>query len=345
MVSQCPKPTVHIRRVIESIDSKTSKFHSVVAQDHIFTELQAARERFLVLVEELRPDLHRYCARMTGSVIDGEDVVQETLARAYYELAELKEMPALRSWLFRIAHNRAIDYLRARARRVSEPLDEAIEFPADPSLEPDNAAAREEAIHGALSRFLELAPVQRSCVILKDVFDYSLDEIAAMLGLTVPAIKAALVRGRTRLRKQSTPTNTDEESEVLSASVSPALMRYAELFNRRDWDGLRTMLVDDVKLELASRFKREGRVEVGNYFTNYDGIAGWKVVPGTLDGREVLAVFVNSNDPRPSYFVQLTFSNERVAAIRDFRYMPYIVRDASIELKSQTEIHKKKGNV
>jgi RNA polymerase sigma-70 factor (ECF subfamily) len=344
-VSPCPKPTVSIRRVIESIDSKTSKLNCVVAQNHIFTELQAARERFLALIGELRPDLHRYCARMTGSVIDGEDVVQETLARAYYELAELKEMPALRSWLFRIAHNRAIDYLRARARRVSGPLDEAIELPADPSFEPDNAATRGEAVHSALLRFLDLAPAQRSCVILKDVFDYSLDQIAAMLGLTVPAIKAALARGRARLRKQSTPASTDQESDVLSASVSPALMRYAELFNRRDWDSLRAMLVDDVRLELASRFKREGRVDVGSYFTNYDGVAGWRVVPGTLEGREILAVFVNSDDPEPSYFVQLTFSNEQVAAIKDFRYVPYIVREASIELVNETAIHKKKGTI
>jgi RNA polymerase sigma-70 factor (ECF subfamily) len=204
---------------------------------------------------------------------------------------------------------------------------------------------REEAVHGALSRFLELAPVQRSCVILKDVFDYSLDEIASMLGLTVPAIKAALVRGRGRLRKQSTPASTDQESEVLSASVSPALMRYAELFNRRDWDSLRAMLVEDVRLELASRFKREGRVDVGSYFTNYDGAAGWRVVPGTLEGREMLAVFVKSDDAQPSYFVQLTFSNERVAAIKDFRYVPYIVREANIELIGETAIHKKKGNV
>jgi RNA polymerase sigma-70 factor (ECF subfamily) len=105
------------------------------------------------------------------------------------------------------------------------------------------------------------------------------------------------------------------------------------------------MLVDDVRLELASRFKREGRVDVGSYFTNYDGVAGWRVVPGTLEGREILAVFVNSDDPEPSYFVQLTFSNEQVAAIKDFRYVPYIVREASIELVSETAIHKKKGTI
>ena len=86
-------------------------------------QLQQARRDFLTLVARLRPDLHRYCARMVGSVIDGEDVVQDTLARAYYELSGLKAAPALRAWLFRIAHNRALDCLRRHERRMSEPLD------------------------------------------------------------------------------------------------------------------------------------------------------------------------------------------------------------------------------
>src|SRR4051812_22252779 len=86
-------------------------------------QLQQARKDFLELVSTLRPDLHRYCSRMVGSVIDGEDVVQETLPRGYYELSALQLPPALRGWLFRIAHNRALDHLRRYERRMSEPLD------------------------------------------------------------------------------------------------------------------------------------------------------------------------------------------------------------------------------
>src|SRR5262249_3102906 len=74
-----------------------------------FTE---ARQRFMDLVAEVRPELHRYCARMTGSVFDGEDVVQETLAKAYYALAEMEAPPPLRPWLFRIAHNTPLHFLR-----------------------------------------------------------------------------------------------------------------------------------------------------------------------------------------------------------------------------------------
>lgn len=84
------------------------------APDGIISVLEQGRRQFLVLVEQVRPELHRYCSRMTGSVVDGEDVVQETLARAFYELSQLQALPPLRAWLFRIAHNRAIDPLATR---------------------------------------------------------------------------------------------------------------------------------------------------------------------------------------------------------------------------------------
>ena len=96
-----------------------------VAASEIIGTLEQARRQFLALVDHVRPELLRYCARMTGSIADGEDVVQETLARACFELPQLKELPLLRPWLFRIAHHRAIDHWRHEARRASEPLDAA----------------------------------------------------------------------------------------------------------------------------------------------------------------------------------------------------------------------------
>src|SRR5215813_14042706 len=118
--------------------------------DSILFQLDESRRQFLALVNDVRPDLHRYCARMTGSIADGEDVVQDTLARAYYELSELKEMPPLRPWLFRIAHNRAIDYLRRYERRMSEPFDAAMGImAADEGAAPEHALAREQAVRAA----------------------------------------------------------------------------------------------------------------------------------------------------------------------------------------------------
>ncbi len=94
------------------------------------------RSRLLSLAEELRPELHRYCARLMGSVIDGEDVVQDTLTRAFVALQDLEEAPLLRPWLFRIAHNRALDLLRSRAVRMSEPIDAASDLADSASPDP-----------------------------------------------------------------------------------------------------------------------------------------------------------------------------------------------------------------
>ena len=251
--------------------------------------LEQGRRQFLALVEHVRPELHRYCTRMTGSAADGEDVVQETLARAYYELSQLKEMPALRPWLFRIAHNRAIDHWRHESTRASEPLEAAAEIAGAAALEPDNALARQQAVQAALGSFLALAPAQRGCVILKDVLDHSLEEIAAELELSVPAVKAALHRGRAALRQQ------------VDAAPAPALPRgrprprcgaMRACSTPDDWDGVRGLLAEDVRLDLVAHRKAAGRREVGTYFANYERVAGWQVQPGWFDGREVLAVRV-----------------------------------------------------
>ncbi|MDE2063683.1 MAG: RNA polymerase sigma factor, partial [Bradyrhizobium sp.] len=114
------------------------------------------RAELLALTGELRPELHRYCARLMGSVIDGEDVVQDTLARALAALDELEEMPQLRPWLFRVAHNRALDLLRGRALRKSEPIEAASGVADETSPDPMEVLMRQEAVETAVSRFAEL---------------------------------------------------------------------------------------------------------------------------------------------------------------------------------------------
>jgi RNA polymerase sigma factor (sigma-70 family) len=285
------------------------------------------RRRFLELVADLRPELHRYCARMTGSVSDGEDIVQETLARAYYLLPEMDEMPAFRPWLFRIAHNRALDHLRRYEARMSEPLETVQDSAADPAPDPGDALAHQQAVQAAVSRFVELAPTQRSCVILKDVLGHSLEDIGGLLELSLPAVKAALHRGRVRLRELAEA----QPAKLPWRQPSPAVVRYAALFNARDWDGVRAMLAEDVQLDLVSRAQRSGRA-VGNYMSNYDRFGDWHLVPAMLEGREVIAVFRAPGETRPAYFIELGFEEDRIKSIRDFRYVPYVMEDAMVVL-------------
>src|SRR5881409_1097259 len=128
---------------------------------------------FLETVSTLRPSLHRYCARMTGSVMDGEDVVQEALIEAYRKLDQFDDSRPLKPWLFRIAHNRCIDFLRRRG--VREEAETA-------ATEPDRVMPDEPpgpALGKAVEHLvLALPPKERACVLLKEVFDYSLEEIA-----------------------------------------------------------------------------------------------------------------------------------------------------------------------
>jgi RNA polymerase sigma factor (sigma-70 family) len=296
-------------------------------KDPLVSALHEARSRFLELVAEVRPDLHRYCARMTGSVADGEDIVQETLARAYYALAEVESMPPLRPWLFQIAHNRALDFLRRYDRRMGQSLDAAGGVASGEADDPEDAIARQEATRAAISRFSELVPVQRSCVILKDVLGHSVEEMAELLELSVPAVKAALHRGRERLRMLA--ESAPREAMPAPPAASPAIARYVALFNARDWDTVRTMLAEDVRLDLVSRLQRSGRHDVSAYFTNYARVHDWHLVPAWLDGREVIAVFRNPADPRPSYFVELMMRDGFIVEIKDYRYVPYILNDAS----------------
>jgi RNA polymerase sigma factor (sigma-70 family) len=280
---------------------------------------------------ELRPELHRYCARLMGSVIDGEDVVQDTLARALVALQEFEEkgfaeMPPLRPWLFRIAHNRALDLLRSRAVRMAEPIEAASDIADQASLDPVEMLMRQEAVKTAVSRFAELPTVQRSVVILKDVLDESLSEIAALLDLTVDAVKGHLARGRARLREINMQADQRQETRPASAAV----VRYVALFNQQDWDALRALLADDVKLIQSTYPPRLGSAEVGSFFTIYARFDGVWLAPAWLEDREVIAVFQNRADPKPSYVMWLEWRDGRISFIRDYRYARYVTADVEL---------------
>src|ERR1700751_5119080 len=106
--------------------------------DTLLSAMVEARGRFMELVDEIRPELHRYCSRMTGSVFDAEDVVQDTLAKAYYALGQMREPPNLKPWLFRIAHNTAMDFLRRYERKHVDVVPDVPERaePEDDEVDP-----------------------------------------------------------------------------------------------------------------------------------------------------------------------------------------------------------------
>jgi RNA polymerase sigma-70 factor (ECF subfamily) len=290
-------------------------------------ELGQARERFLELVSEIRPELHRYCARVTGSAVDGEDVVQEALARAFYAMSLATELPPLRPWLFRVAHNTAIDFLRRYERRHVEPRADfddtaAAEEPASP-----------ETLRAALSSFLSLPVSQRSAVILKDVLGHSLEETAEIMETTVPAVKAVLVRGRASLRARREETAGDPAPSLSTTAAERAerqqLQRYVSLFNARDWDAVRALMAEECRLDLVSKAARRGK-EVHGYLARYAAEPDTRLSLGTVEGRPALLVTPRASTPgaRPAYFILVGWEGERVALLRDYRYAPYVLAEA-----------------
>jgi len=283
------------------------------------------RAAFHRLLGEMRPKLHRYCARMTGSVIDGEDVVQEAIVKAIEAHSGAASIVHPEGWVFRIAHNAALDFLRRRARQDATRSDEDPDMIVDPANTTDD---RQIAV-ASLRTFMRLPVAQRSCVILMDVLGYSLQEISNVIDSSIPAVKAALNRGRTRLRELA--EEPDDPLPVLSEPQRSLLNAYVHRFNAHDFDAVRDMLADEVRLELVNKTRMNGKGEVGKYFGNYSLVEDWRLVPGFVDRRPAILVY----DPRdasgaPTYFVLLDWVGDRLIGIRDFRHARYATDGAEL---------------
>jgi RNA polymerase sigma-70 factor (ECF subfamily) len=279
---------------------------------------------FASLLAALRPRLHRYCARMAGSALDGEDIVQDALARAalHYDATVVRQAEA---WLFRIAHNAALDFLRHRALERSVFVDMELDDAGVPEEASDPQAAA-EATAAALATFMHLPVAQRSAVILADVLGHALQEIAQLLGSTVPAVKAALHRGRTRLRELG-PQLAHQPQPALPPVQQGLARLYAERFNARDFDGLRALLAEEVRLQLVGRAEVKGKAGVSNYFGNYARIEGWRAEPAVIEGQAGLWVYEPQRD-QPAYGIVLAWSEDgALERIRDFRYARYVTQD------------------
>lgn len=200
--------------------------------------------RFLDGYESLRPELYRFCRHLTRSPWEAEDLVQDAMARAFVTLATMREPPDNpRAWLFRVASNA---WLNQQGRRRREEPTDALEAAFEPA---EPRAAREAA--GTL--LAQLSPQERAAVVLKDVFDFSLTEIATVLSTTPNAVKAALHRGRGKLVAPP---------EVAPAAVPPPVLdAFCEAFNARDIERLTALLLDSAVVELPGLVVEHGPAE------------------------------------------------------------------------------------
>lgn len=205
--------------------------------------LRTSWHGFVDTYEPLRSDLYRYCRHLTRSPWDAEDLSQDTMARAFVTLGQMGAPPPNpRAWLFRVASNLWLDHVRRHRR------EDVGDAPADAkSTDGRDARATREAAGTLLA---QLAPQERAAVVLKDVFDFSLDEIAEALSTTNGAVKAALHRGRGKLVEPSAESARTPTPAVLDA--------FCAAFNAADIDRLTALLLDTASVEVVGATTQYG---------------------------------------------------------------------------------------
>jgi RNA polymerase sigma-70 factor (ECF subfamily) len=288
--------------------------------------------------------LYRYCRYLSRSPWDAEDLVQDTLARAFVSLGALHEPPQNpRAFLFRVASNLWIDQLRRRSVTGVEVVQTA-EL-AEPAREVREAA-------GTL--LVQLSPQERAAVVLKDAFDLEIEDIAQTLSTTVGAVKAALHRGRGKLR--------EPDVEIARTPLPAALNEFCAAFNARDLERLAALLLDNVSVEVvgaASVYGKQGArttVLFGMLFGSSrmasaadggsgDGIDprfGQSVLPTPPRielryhrGEPVLLSWYAHRDGefvRAVTRVELSPEADRIARLRNYYYTPELIAELCTEL-------------
>lgn len=311
------------------------------AQAALSNEVTSSWKRFIDVYEPFRTDLYRYCRNLTRSPWDADDLVQDTMARAFVTLGSMHHGPPAnpRAWLFRVASNLWIDRTR-HARELAAP-------PPERSTSSEPRVTR-EAAGTLLSR---LSPQERAAVVLKDAFELSLQEIAEVLSTTVGAVKAALHGGRGKLMQD------DAVERARPAPELATLNAFCDAFNAADVERLASLLLDNASVEVvrastdygpeqARRGALEGMLFGSARMSGVDDRGGMdpQYRFGVLPERPRVEVRIHRGEPllihwyrhRDGEFVRaitrVEAEGDRIARLRNYFFTPDVIEDVCREL-------------
>lgn len=285
--------------VLEEVDASVSTEPRAHDEDE---------EQFAALFDSHRRELLAHCYRMTGSLADAEELTQETFLRAWRSRERFRGASSARTWLYRIATNACLDFLKSHARRA-QPSDSIVEtlereasidpFPdgGDPASVVTRAETTDLYLTAAL---LHLPPRQRAAVVTRDLLDLDAATSATMLETSVAAVNSLLQRAHARLRELgasvedvTAPVVDDDESDVVRA--------YVDAHNRGDVAGIVELLSDDVRISMPPEAPIRGRQEAAQFFAHLLGPSGpgtWTLVPTRANGSPAVANYVRAaNQP------------------------------------------------
>ena len=304
------------------------------------------QDAFRELTEPYRHELQLHCYRIVGSTQDAEDLVQETLLAAWRGLDEFTERASIRTWLYRIATNRCIDWLRASARRpqqfgpmtelpepsrVSEPIwlepypDILLDRIADQAPGPAARYETKETIALAFVAGLQhLPPQQRAVLVLRDVLSFPATEVAEMLHSTDAAVNSLLRRARTGLENRLPAVGRDRAPLPNSRSEREVVGRFADAVETGDIDTVVALLTDDAWLRMPPQpYEYQGAKAIGHFLSDRAVRRGapLRLVPTRANGQPAFGCYFPSphtNIARPYGLLVVTLAGDGIAEITWF---------------------------